>query len=110
MRALLISAAAAISLATTCTAAPSAAPPRITIAIGDNFFRPAEVVITPDTRVTWVNEGANTHTVTSSLFDSHMLLSGQRFEFSFARAGRYEIACDIHSNMAMAIEVRGVGR
>jgi plastocyanin len=36
------------------------------ISIGDNFYNPSSVTIAPGTTVTWTNNGAITHTVTSN--------------------------------------------
>ena len=70
---------------------------------GDDYV-PAEVVARPGQTVTWVNEDAGSHTVTSGtprdgpdgLFDSGLVASGSSFACRFGRKGRYSYFCILH--------------
>lgn len=100
-------ASTAIALALSCAPAP---PSQLAVETRDNLFEPARAEIATGGRVTLVNRGTNHHLVASSIFDSRPLAPGQRFEFTFSQSGKYQIACDVHSGMAMVLEVRDVRR
>src|SRR5207247_4013784 len=78
---------------------PSGCPAGSTlIAIGDNFFNPANVTVPQGTTVCWTNTGQITHTATSNtgVFDSGLLNSGDTFTFTFNNQGSYPYHCTIH--------------
>lgn len=92
------------------------------IAQGDNelvipmanfVFNPQEVVIPVGTKVVWVNQDSAPHTATSDdglLFDSQIIGSGERFEFTFDQEGEFPYFCALHGapggvDMAGAIRV-----
>jgi plastocyanin len=56
--------------------------------------------------VTWVNVDTVPHTVTSrDRFFDQVLQPGQRFTYTFNRAGVYEYTCTLHPWMAGVVEV-----
>jgi plastocyanin len=83
------------------------APEEITISIADFAFDPATAEVAPGTIVTWVNDDAAPHTVTSDdgAFDSGRLEPGDSFEFTFDEPGSFPYHCDIHPNMTASVEV-----
>ena len=88
--------------------AAAAAPSQVAI---HNFaFTPAEMTVKPGTTVVWINQDGDAHTVTSSLgperFASPGLGPGDRFTFTFRKAGTYRYVCSIHPFMHGTIIVR----
>lgn len=75
-------------------------------------YRPPELAVAASTTVTWTQNDAGTHTVTSGTvakqasgavktnpsgrFESGELERGETFEFTFDEPGSYEYFCDIH--------------
>jgi plastocyanin len=75
----------------------------------ENFdFVPAEVTISPGTRVTWVNRDDAPHTATSyeNKFNSGGLDTGDKFSFVFDNTGDYSYFCLLHPHMRAVIRVR----
>ncbi len=70
------------------------------IEIRDSSFQPEKIEVAAGSAVTWINSGG-AHTVTedSGVFDSGIIPSGGKFNFTFADAGTYEYHCDIHPFM-----------
>jgi glucose/arabinose dehydrogenase/plastocyanin len=67
-----------------------------------NFsFQPSSITISPGTIVTWVNNDPTDHTVTSSvgIFNSGNMATGDRFNFTFSKPGKYQYQCLIHPSM-----------
>ena len=75
----------------------------------DNFqFMPPTLTVPAGTKVTWVNDDDVPHLIASAdgRFKSSPLLdSGQRFELTLARAGRYAYFCSLHPKMQGTIVV-----
>jgi plastocyanin len=71
------------------------------VSIVDFAFDPAAVETPVGTTVTWTNDGAARHTVTSSdgAFDSDELALGASFSQNFTAAGTYTYFCQIHPQM-----------
>jgi plastocyanin len=89
-------------------AAPSlrAADNRVTLGSSDEplKFLPAELTVPVGTRVEWVNDSDLQHDVTAEdgSFDSKGLLSkGQKYEFTFAKAGEFKYFCTPHKDAGM---------
>ena len=87
---------------------------QITITMGDNYFSPAAVTVTPGTVVVWVNRGSMAHTVTSDngLFDSGSINPGQSFSYIFSGIGTFGYHCRFHggaggAGMAGSVQVSG---
>jgi len=72
-------------------------------------FSPGTLTVPSGTTVTWVNNEAVTHTVTSdsTLFDSGNMVKGNTFSYTFSTAGTFAYHCKYHSNMTGKIIVQG---
>jgi plastocyanin len=76
---------------------------RVRLAMGDNYFFPAEISVPVGTQVAWVNSGRNPHTTTvPGVWDSGTLNPGGRWAAIFAVAGTFDYLCTIHPD-----EMRG---
>ena len=80
------------------------------ISIRDFSFTPNETTVPVGTEVTWINEDAARHDVTStdgpeidaavtSTFASGTLSEGDSFSFTFEQPGTYHYECTIHATM-----------
>ena len=75
----------------------------------DNFsFTPAELKVPVGTTVTWTNGDDIPHTVVSTdkVFKSKVLDTGDRFSFTFAKAGQFGYYCSLHPHMTGTIVVK----
>ena len=97
-------------LMTTVASMTKAAPaPQAAAVTIENFtFRNPVVTVKPGTIVTWTNGDDIPHTVVSKdgLFRSKVLDSGDRFSFTFAKAGQFGYYCSIHPHMTGTIIVK----
>lgn len=87
-------------------AAPAPAAAAVTI---DNFtFKAPVVTVKPGTTVTWTNGDDIPHTVVSKdgVFKSKVLDTGDRFSFTFAKAGQFGYYCSLHPHMTGTIIVK----
>jgi plastocyanin len=95
------------------SAAPVSAARTVTIEIGDNFFRPANVTIAPGDTVTWVHVGQRPHNVTAdggAFASPQRMMNGQQFSWTATAAGTYNYICTIHPTMMQAsIVVQAAG-
>ncbi len=82
----------------------------VRVTIADSTFTPSKIEVSAGTTVTWTNDDAVPHTVTSTknddldsatsgLFDSGTLQPGESFSYTFAKAGDYPYECTIHASM-----------
>jgi plastocyanin len=82
----------------------------VKVTIADSSFSPSKIEVTSGTTVTWTNNDAVPHTVTSTrsddvdsatsgLFDSGTLQAGESFSYTFTKAGDYPYECTIHASM-----------
>jgi FtsP/CotA-like multicopper oxidase with cupredoxin domain/plastocyanin len=81
------------------TAVPGAGPANATqVVMTDNRFQPGRLTVRPGTTVTWVNRGANVHTISAqdASFDSGPIAPGESFSYTFTRAGEYPVLCRQH--------------
>src|SRR6266705_3285040 len=64
----------------------------------DNAISPQELHIKPGQKVTWVNNGQTSHTVTAddNSFDSGLFGSGTQYSHAFTKPGRYSYYCTLH--------------
>jgi plastocyanin len=75
----------------------------------ENFsFVPADLTVAVGTTVTWTNNDAATHTVTSDtgLFDSKDMGKGSTFNHTFNEKGTFSYHCALHSSMKGTITVQ----
>jgi plastocyanin len=90
---------------------PRSTPPlRAAAAIVGFAFSPPTLTIKVGTKVTWTNNDASPHTITSTdgpstsakttgSFDSGAVNRGQSFSFTFDKAGTYYYECTFHASM-----------
>jgi plastocyanin len=82
----------------------------VKVTIADSAFSPLKIEVPAGTTVTWTNNDAVPHTVTSTksddvdsatsgLFDSGTLQTGESFSYTFKKAGDYPYECTIHATM-----------
>ena len=98
-------------LASTAPAAPPAMSPAHAAAVVHiaNFtFAPANLTVKAGTVVTWVNDDDIPHTVVAidHSFKSKVLDTGERFSFTFAKAGQFGYFCSLHPHMTGKVVVR----
>ena len=86
-------------------AAPSTA---AAVQIANFTFKAQVLTVKPGTTVTWTNADDIPHTVTSNagVFKSKVLDSGDKFSFTFAKAGQFGYFCSIHPHMTGTIIVK----
>lgn len=84
----------------------------VTAQIDDFFFDPTILKVSVGTTVTWTNEGAAVHTVTSAEdspnggLDSGNLRGGETYSFTFEEPGTYNYFCVPHPlSMKAVVEV-----
>jgi plastocyanin len=94
------------TVATMTRAAP--APASAAVQIGNFTFKSPVLTVKPGTTVTWTNGDDIPHTVVSKdgLFKSKVLDSGDKFSFTFAKAGQFGYFCSIHPHMTGTIIVK----
>jgi amicyanin len=80
-----------------------------TVAIQGFAFAPAALVVKVGTKVTWTNDDADAHTVTSQgaggPLQSPALATGQAYSYTFTKAGTYAYLCTIHPFMVATVTV-----
>lgn len=80
------------------------------VAIDEFQFGPAVLNVPAGTKVTWINDDSDPHTVTSEadpkLFKSPPLDTGESFAFTFDKPGTYRYFCSIHPRMQGVVVVQ----
>ena len=84
------------------------APPAAAVTIGNFTFKAPVVTVKAGTTVTWTNGDDIPHTVVSkdAVFKSKVLDTGDRFSFTFAKAGQFGYFCSLHPHMTGTIIVK----
>ena len=79
-----------------------------TVNIQNEAFSPAMLTVSAGTTVTWTNNDAIVHTVTSDtgLFDSGQMSQGSHFSHTFSDKGTFQYHCTIHTTMHGTIIVQ----
>jgi plastocyanin len=94
----------------TAVAAPAVVAGPLTALVVDNRFQQPSLSVGVGTTVTWVNNGTNFHTLSTSerLFDSGPMGGGQTFSYTFQQPGSYLLICRQHilSGMSSRITVQ----
>jgi len=80
---------------------------------GQIYYDPEVIDVTVGTTVTWENVDNTMHTATSgnpdggpnAVFDSDIMLAGDKFEFTFTDAGNYDYYCILHPWMIGTVNV-----
>jgi plastocyanin len=81
------------------------------VSVGDNFFNPDEIHISPGTKVVFDWIGDNKHNVTKksgpggSFASETTRANGVNFKKKFKKAGDYKLICTVHNRMKMKVEV-----
>jgi plastocyanin len=103
----LVTSALMMSTVAAMTKAASAPPPDV-VHIGNFTFNQSALTVHPGTTVTWVNDDDIPHTVVSKdgVFKSKVLDTGERFSFTFAKAGQFAYFCSIHPHMTAQVIVK----
>lgn len=85
-----------------------AAPPAAAVQIANFTFKAQVLTVKPGTTVTWTNADDIPHTVTSTTgaFRSKVLDTGDKFSFTFAKAGQFGYFCSLHPHMTGTIVVK----
>ena len=92
---------ATTSSAATTTTQQEAVPAVVKVSIGDNFYKPQDVTIRRGQSISWRNDGAVAHTVTSDAdstvkFDSGTLDPRGAYALKPSTAGKLTYYCTIH--------------
>jgi FtsP/CotA-like multicopper oxidase with cupredoxin domain len=77
------------------------------IAMEDDRFDPKSLTVKVGTTVTWINKGADWHSVASfdGSFESGQVSPGQTFSHTFATPGVYKFICKHHGRQGMIGQV-----
>jgi plastocyanin len=91
------------------TGAATASPQTPTVHIVNFAFKPASLTVHAGDRVTFVNDDSDAHTVTAldRSFSSPGLDTGDRWSYTFAKAGTFAYVCGLHPYMKGTIVVLG---
>jgi plastocyanin len=89
---------------TTSAPAQEAVPAVVKVSIGDNFYKPKDVTIKRGQSISWRNQGAVAHTVTSDSdstvkFDSGTVNPGGVYALKPGTAGKITYHCTIHGTV-----------
>lgn len=102
-------AAAGLSLSVVAVATRAdAAPQPALVRIGNFTFQQPVLTVKPGTTVVWQNDDDIPHTVVSTkgAFRSKVLDTGDRFTFTFVKAGEFGYFCSLHPHMTGKILVK----
>ena len=77
------------------------------VTIVDDAYATTRVTLAPGGTVTWVNRGADEHTVSANdlSFDSGSMPAGARWSMTFEQAGEFPYFCQIHPEMRATVVV-----
>jgi plastocyanin len=93
---------------------PTSSPPPPSgnsVSIVDFAFNPDSLAVDSGATVTWRNNGAVQHTVTSDtgtvkVLDSPFLSSGATYQHTFNTKGKFNYHCSIHTQMKASVTVK----
>lgn len=105
---LAVLASAGLMMTTVATMTHAAAPAAVAVQIDNFTFNATTVTVKPGTTVTWTNQDDIPHTVVSKtgVFKSKVLDTGDKFSFTFAKAGQFGYYCSLHPHMTGTIIVK----
>ena len=100
--------AGALMMSTVSVMSRAAPAPSAAVSIDNFTFKAPVVTVKPGTTVTWTNGDDIPHTVVAKdgSFKSKVLDSGDRFSFTFAKAGQFGYFCSLHPHMTGTIVVK----
>jgi plastocyanin len=80
----------------------------VSVAMRDNTFVPARIVVERGQLIRWTNEDDVAHTVASSSLKvaSEAIRGGETFDYRPTRAGRFKYFCTIHFRQRGVLVVR----
>jgi plastocyanin len=83
-------------------------PAAAAVTIGNFTFKNQVMTVKAGTTITWTNADDIPHTVTSTTgaFKSKVLDSGDKFSFTFAKAGQFGYFCSLHPHMTGTVIVK----
>jgi plastocyanin len=101
-------AAGGLLTATVPTMTRAAPAPAASVQIGNFTFNQPTLTVKPGTTVTWTNGDDIPHTIVSKdgVFKSKVLDTGDKFSFTFAKAGQFGYFCSIHPHMTGTVIVK----
>src|SRR5262245_64594423 len=76
------------------------------VTIDNRVYSPETVTVAVGDTVTWSNVSKEDHTVRGGPFNSPLLHPGERFSFTFTKAGTIKYTCDVHPMMKGAVKVK----
>ena len=102
-------ASAGVMMTTVATMTHAAAPAAAAVQIDNFSFKAPTLTVKPGTTVTWTNQDDIPHTVVAKtgLFKSKVLDTGDKFSFTFAKAGQFGYYCSLHPHMTGTVVVKG---
>ena len=105
---LAVLASGGLMMTTVATMTHAAAPAAAAVQIDNFTFNAMTVTVKPGTTVTWTNQDDIPHTVVSKtgVFKSKVLDTGDKFSFTFAKAGQFGYYCSLHPHMTGTIIVK----
>jgi plastocyanin len=100
--------ACALTMSVVADVARAAPAPAAAVQISNFTFNAHAVTVKPGTTVTWTNADDIPHTVVSKdgVFKSKVLDSGDKFSFTFAKAGQFGYFCSLHPHMTGTVIVK----
>jgi plastocyanin len=95
-----------LTLSAITRAAP--APAAATVRVANFAFKSPVVTVKTGTTVIWTNDDDVPHTIVAKdgAFRSKALDTGDRFSFTFAKAGQFGYFCSLHPHMTGTIVVK----
>jgi plastocyanin len=89
------------TMAATPTATMAQSTNMVSVNISNFTFIPANITVTNGTMVTWTNNDAVQHTVTSvtGAFDSGNINPNGTYSYTFNQSGSFEYSCTIHPSI-----------
>jgi len=99
-----------MSMSAPASAAPAAPVAGNAVTIKNFAFAPAAITVKVGTKVTWINQDTDAHTVTSQQgsggpLASAALSTGQSYSYTFTKPGTYAYLCTIHPFMTATVTV-----
>lgn len=107
-QALMIAVSGAAMTAIACESKAATAVSAGVVHIGNFTFNQPVVTVHPGTTVTWINDDDIPHTIVAKdmTFKSKVLDTGDKFSFTFAKAGQFDYFCSIHPHMTGKVIVK----
>lgn len=107
-QALTIAASGVAMTTIACQSKAATAPSAEVVHIGNFTFNRPVIAVHPGTTVTWINDDDIPHTIVAKdmTFKSRVLDTGDKFSFTFAKAGQFDYFCSIHPHMTGKVIVK----